>query len=106
VFCLTLIFVAWSFLSVYVGGQWIGAKTGTFWDFTRDTLGALAPADVANLLLKCTLPALLTGCICCAEGLGAGDTNADVPRACRVAVQRSVMALFAVSAAVSVVAYL
>ena len=75
-FCLTLIFVASSFLSVYIGGQWIDAKTGTFWDFTRDTLSALTPADVANLLLKSTIPALLTGCICCAEGLGAGDTNA------------------------------
>jgi phospholipid/cholesterol/gamma-HCH transport system permease protein len=106
VFCLTMIFVACSFLSVYIGGQWIDTKTGTFWDFTRDTLGALAPADVANLLLKSTIPPLLTGCICCAEGLGAGDTSAEVPRACRVAVQRSVVALFATSAVISVVAYL
>lgn len=103
--CLTLIFIACSFLSVYIGGQWIGAKTGTFWDFTADSLSALAPADVANLLLKSTIPALLSGCICCASGLGAGDTNASVPRACRIAVQRSVIALFIVSAFISVVAY-
>lgn len=103
--CLTLIFVATSFVSVYIGGQWIGAKTGTFWDFTSDTLGAFAPADVATLLLKSTIPALLTGCICCAEGLGAGDTNAEVPRASRIAVQRSVIALFIVSAVISVAAY-
>jgi phospholipid/cholesterol/gamma-HCH transport system permease protein len=104
--CLTLIFVAVSFVSVYIGGEWIGAQTGTFWDFTHDTLSALAPADIANLLLKSTVPALLTGCICSAEGLGAGDTAAEVPRACRIAVQRSVIALFIVSAFISVVAYL
>ena len=103
--CLTLIFIACSFLSVYIGGQWIDAKTGTFWDFTADTLSALAPADVANLLFKSTIPALLSGCICCAAGLDAGDTNASVPRACRIGVQRSVIALFIVSAFISVVAY-
>ncbi len=103
---LTLVFVEASFVSVYVGGQWMGTKTGTFWNFTQDTLGALGPADVATLLLKSTLPALLAGCICCAEGLGAGHTRDDVTRASRIAVQRSVMALFIVSALVSVVAYI
>lgn len=106
VWCLALIFVAISFFSVYIGGQWIDTKTGTLWDFTRDTLGALSPADFASLFFKSTVPALLTGCICCAEGLGAGDTTADVPRASRIAVQRSVVALFTVSALISVVAYL
>jgi len=104
--CLTLIFVTCSFVSVYIGGQWIDAKTGTLWYFTRNTLSTLAPADVVNLLLKSTVPALLTGCICCAEGLGAGDANAEVPRASRIAVQRSVVTLFIVSAFISVVAYL
>lgn len=104
-FCLTLIFIACAFLSVYIGGQWIDAKTGTFWDFASSTLNALSPADLVNLLLKSTIPALLSGCICCAEGLGAGDTNASVPRACRIAVQRSVISLFVVSAIISVIAY-
>ncbi len=106
VVCLTLMFIAFSFVSVYIGGQWIDTKTGTFADFTRDTLGAMSPADAVNLVLKSTIPALLTGCICAAEGLGAGDTTAEVPRASRVAVQRSVVALFAVSAFISVLAYL
>jgi phospholipid/cholesterol/gamma-HCH transport system permease protein len=103
--CLTLIFIACSFLSVYIGGQWLGVRTD-FMDFTHDTLSALSPADIANLLVKSTLPALLAGCICCAEGLGAGDSNAEVPRACRIGVQRSVIALFVVTACVSVLAYL
>ena len=105
VWCLSGIFVAVSFFSVYIGGQWIDTKTGTFADFAHDTLSALSPADVASLFFKSTIPALLTGCICCAEGLGAGDTGADVPRAARIAVQRSVITLFIVSAFISVVAY-
>ncbi len=105
VWCLALVFVAVSFLSVYIGGQWIDAKTGNFWDFARSTLNALSPADVANLFLKSTIPALLTGCICSTEGLGADDTHADVPRASRIAVQRSVITLFIVSALISLVAY-
>lgn len=103
--CLTLIFIAVSFVSVYIGGQWIGAKTGTLFDFTRDTLSALTTADIVNLVLKSTIPPLLTGSICCAEGLGAGDTSSEVPRASRTAVQRSVIALFIVSALISVAAY-
>lgn len=105
VFCLTLIFVACSFLSVYLFGQWINAKTGPFWEFSQSTVSAVAVADIMNLAFKSTVPALLIGCICCAEGLGAGDTIAEVPRASRVGVQRSVIALFAVSAMVSLVTY-
>ena len=105
VLCLTVIFTACSFLSVYVFGQWIDAKTGSFWDFSQATLSAITSADVVNLLVKSTVPAMLTGCISCAEGLGAGDTAAEVPRASRIAVQRSVIALFSVTALVSIVTY-
>lgn len=104
-FCLTIIFVACSVLSVYVFGQWIDAKTGPFWEFSQSTINAVATVDVVNLVLKSTIPALLTASISCAEGLGAGDTTAEVPRASRVAVQRSVVALFTVSALVSVATY-
>jgi phospholipid/cholesterol/gamma-HCH transport system permease protein len=105
VLCLTLIFTACSFLSVYFFGQWIDAKTGSLADYTQATLGAITTVDVVNLLLKSTVPAMLTGSICCAEGLGAGDTAAEVPRASRIAVQRSVIALFGVSAMVSIATY-
>jgi len=105
VLCLTLIFTACSFLSVYVFGVWIDAKTGTLSDYTQATLSAITTVDVVNLLVKSTVPAMLTGSICCAEGLGAGDTAAEVPRASRIAVQRSVIALFSVSAMVSIATY-
>jgi len=105
VLCLTLIFTACSFLSVYFFGQWIDAKTGSLSDFGQATLSAITTADVVNLLLKSTVPAMLTGSICCTEGFGAGDTAADVPRASRIAVQRSVIVLFSVSALVSIATY-
>lgn len=105
VLCLTVIFTASAFLSVYFFGLWIDAKTGSLSDYTQATLSAIATVDVLNLLVKSTIPAMLTGSICCAEGLGADDTAADVPRASRIAVQRSVIALFSVSAIVSILTY-
>ena len=103
--CLVMVFLGVSLLTVYIGGQWIDAKTGTLYDFARDTFSTLTPADVANLFLKSTVPALLTGCICCAEGLGAGDTMSAVPRASRIAVQRSVVMLFVVGPIISFLTY-
>lgn len=106
VVCLNLIFTAFSFLSVYVFGQWIGAKTGTFAEFAHGALSALTLVDLVGLVLKSTLAPLLTGCICCIEGFSADETAAEVPRAARIAVQRSVVALFAVIACISIGAYL
>ena len=105
VLCLTLIFVCLSFLSVFVLGQWIGAKTGSFADFAQTTLGSISAGDAAGLLLKSSLPAMLTACVCCVEGLGAGDTAAEAPRASRIAVQRAVVLLFVVSSMVSIATY-
>jgi phospholipid/cholesterol/gamma-HCH transport system permease protein len=106
VVCLTLLLTAFSFLAVYVFGQWIGAKTGSFQEFTHGALSALTLTDVVSLALKSVIPPLLIGCICCLEGFGAEDTTAGVPRAARIAVQRSVVVLFAVIACVSIGAYL
>lgn len=104
--CLTLIFTAFSFLSVYFVGQWIGVKTGSFPEFAHGALNALTLTDLVGLALKSTVAPLLTGCICCIEGFGAVDTAAEVPRAARIAVQRSVVALFTIIACISLGAYL
>ena len=103
---LTLIFTAFSFLSVYVVGQWIGVNTGSFPEFAHNALNALTLTDVVGLTLKSTVAPLLTSCICCIEGFGADDTAAEVPRAARIAVQRSVVALFTIIACISLGAYL
>lgn len=104
--CLTLVFIAVSFLSVYVCGEWIGVKTGLLVEFLQKALNAISFADVTNLLLKSVFPPLLAGSICCKEGLAAGDAPVEVPRAARTAVQRSVVMLCIVTALVSIGAYL
>jgi phospholipid/cholesterol/gamma-HCH transport system permease protein len=104
--CLTLIFMAIAFFGVYFCGQWIGAKVGTIGEFVGSVLGLITVADVINVMLKSTFPPLLAGSICCWEGLSAGDTPSEVPRASRIAVQRSVVLLFIVSALISVLTYL
>jgi phospholipid/cholesterol/gamma-HCH transport system permease protein len=104
--CLTVLFIAMSLAGVYLCGQWIETKTGSLIEFSGGVLTILSPADLVNLLLKCTIPALMAGSICCLEGLNAGDTVADVPRAGIRAVQRSIVVLFATSAFISVVTYL
>lgn len=106
VVCLTTLLFAFSFIAVYVVGQWIGAKTGSFTEFMQGALGALTLSDAVSLTLKSTVPPLLTGCICCIEGFGAADNIAGVPAAARRAVQRAVIALFAVIALISVAVYL
>ncbi len=104
--CLTLLLNTCALLTVYIVGQWIGAKTGSLQEFTQSAISDLTLVDVIGLTLKGTVPPLLTGCICCIEGFGANDTTAEVPHAARVAVQRSVIALFTVIAFISIGAYL
>jgi phospholipid/cholesterol/gamma-HCH transport system permease protein len=104
--CLTVLFIFASLIGVYVCGAWIGAKTGSLGDFATQVLSLLVPADVINLVLKCTVPSVICGSICCLEGLRAGETFADVPRAAIAAVQQSMVVLFAASAFISVVTYL
>lgn len=104
--CLTLIFIAVTFLSVFICGQWIDAKVGTFPEFMENALGSMGSADLINVLLKSTIPPLLGGCACCVEGFNAGDTLSEVPRVGRIAVQRSVILLFLISAIISFVTYL
>ncbi len=104
--CLTILFVAASIGAVYLCGAWIGAKTGSVLDFASDVVLLLGWADVTNLALKCTIPPLVAGCICSLEGMEPGETLADVPTAGVRAVERSVVALFAISPVISIFTYL
>lgn len=103
--CLTLVLIAACFAAVYAIGPWVGVKTGPALEFVQGCLANVTPADVSNLLVKCTVPPLITGTVCCLEGLSAGDTIADASRAATRAVTRSIILLFAVSAVVSVATY-
>jgi phospholipid/cholesterol/gamma-HCH transport system permease protein len=106
VFCLTIIFIVVSFTSGYLSGVILGASTGSLRFFTRSVFGAIAPEDIFNLLAKTIIPGLLTGVICCTEGLGVSRAITEVPQAATRAVVRSVTALFISSVIISVFTYI
>ena len=102
---LAIVFILVAFVSGYGCGVLIGVHQRPG-DFLYSVLGAVHMADVANLLAKSILPAVLTAGICCIEGLGVQSSLAEIPRATSVALSRSVIALFLVSAIVSLLTYL
>jgi len=73
--------------------------------FTGSVLGAIARADVANLLAKTIVPGLLIGAICAREGLCIRGSVTDIPRAATRGVVRSIAAVLIVSAIASVLTY-
>lgn len=105
IFCLTIMFILVSFVSGYVSGLLLGANPGSPGLFLDSVFGAVRPADVLNLLVKTLVPGLVTGAICCTEGLSIGAAVTEVPQATTRAVVRSVSALFIISALVSVLTY-
>ncbi len=105
VFCLTILFITVSFGSGYLSGVILGASTGSWRFFVRSVFGAVAPEDIFNLLAKTLVPGLLTGVICCTEGLGVSRAITEVPQAATRAVVRSVTALFLSSVIISVFTY-
>jgi len=106
VFCLTVIFIVVALSSGFLVGVLMGANTGTPWLFVNSVMSALTPADVFALLAKTVLPGLLTGAICCTEGMSVGDAVTEVPQATSRSLVRSVRVLFLVSAVVSLGVYL
>lgn len=106
VFCLTVIFIVVSFVSGYLIGVLLGATAMEPMRFADTVFGALTQADVLNLLIKTLVPGLLTGSICCTEGLSVGTAVTDVPQAATRGVVRSATYLFITSALVSAVTYL
>lgn len=106
VFCLTIIFIVVSFASGYLSGVLLGANTGKPLFFLNSVLKAVTPSDVFNLLAKTIIPGLLTGVICCIEGLGVRVAITEVPQAATRAVVRSVTALFITSVLVSLFTYI
>ena len=106
VFALAVVFIVVSLAGGFFCGLLVGANTGVPEVFVKSVFGAVRPEDVINLLAKTVLPGLLTGTICCCEGLGVGTAVTEVPQATTRALVRSVGALFVVTALVSVLTYL
>lgn len=106
IFCLTLTFVIVSLTSGYVAGQLMRPGSSDPLIFFESVLLALRKADIYNLLAKTLATGLLTGGICCAEGLTIEGSITEVPQAATRAVVRSIAALFIVSAIVSILTYM
>ena len=105
VFCLAIVFIVASFLSGFVSGLLLGVGRNSPDLFLRAVFGAITFSDVCNVLVKTLVSGLLTGAICCSEGLSVEGALTEVPQAAGRAVVKSVGALFAVSALVSVITY-
>ena len=105
-FCLTIIFVLAAFASGYGFGVFIGQANVDPAVFLNGLLKAVHPFDGIGFLVKCLLPALLTGVICSTEGLSVEGGVTEVPLAAKRALARSLGALFATSALTSLLTYL
>jgi phospholipid/cholesterol/gamma-HCH transport system permease protein len=105
VFALTMLFIVGALVSGYVFGSILGVSPGSPWRFTRDVLKAATPASFASLLAITMVPGLMTGTICCVEGLGVKGAATEVPQAATRAVVRSIIGLILVAAVVSVLSF-
>ena len=105
-FCLTIMFIVFSFVSGYLFSFILGLRMLAPGIFLEHVLRAFQSEDVLNLLFNSLIPPLLTGSICCLEGLNVPKASTAVPVATRRALSRSVVGLFLVSVPVSVLTYL
>lgn len=104
-FCLTVIFVFAAFASGYAFSAFFGHATVSPGVFLITVFKAVHPFDAIGFLVKCLLPALLTGVICSTQGLSVEGGVSQVPVAAKRALAWSLFALFLTSAIVSLLAY-
>ncbi len=104
-FCLTVIFVFAAFVSGYGLSVVFGGANMVPEVFLNSIFKAVHPFDAIGFLVKCLLPALLTGVICSTEGLSAQGGVTQVPLAAKRALARSLFALFLTSTIVSLLTY-
>lgn len=104
-FCLTVIFVFVAFASGYAFCVFFGHTSLSPAVFLITVFKAVHPFDAIGFLVKCLLPALLTGVICSTEGLSVDGGVMQVPVAAKRALARSLFTLFVTSALVSLLAY-
>ncbi len=104
-FCLTVIFVVAAFATGFSFGALFGHTNPDPSVFLNSVFKAVHPFDAIGLLVKCLVPALLTGVICCTEGLSAEGGVTNVPAVVKRALARSLGALFLTSVIVSFLTY-
>lgn len=105
-FCLTVVFLAVTFIGGFLCLWAIELGDVDLGLFFGNIFGAIGIRDVFSLLAKSILPGMMTGAICCDEGLAVGAAATEVPIAATRGVIRSVAALFVTSLLISLMAYL
>ena len=106
VFCLTIVFFVVSLSSGYLLSLFMGGHPLPLADFIDNLGSSIRPSDAVLVPIKIILPAMLSGAICCTEGLAVGTSITDVPKATTRSLQRSAFMLFFISAAASFLSYL
>lgn len=101
VFCLTLAFLIVSLGTGYCFGRITAIAHLPPGAFLNTVLAAMGPGEAVALPLKTLLPGMVTGVICCVEGLEPKASVTDMPRALPRCFAYSVTALFMISGSVS-----
>jgi phospholipid/cholesterol/gamma-HCH transport system permease protein len=104
VLCLTILFVTVALLGGYLFGIALQVPALAGGQFANGVFLSLRPGDMVLFVLKTTLPALVTGAVCCMYGLRVEPVLTAVPQAGTRAVVTSVWAMFVLSALTSLVA--
>lgn len=106
VVCLTMFFIAFALAVGFLFGLSMEVGTRDAVVFIESVLKPIRFRDIFSLLAKTVLPGLLTGVICCVEGLSIQGLATDVPQAATRAVVRSIAVLLVISAIVSILTQL
>lgn len=106
VLCLTILFVTVALLGGYFFGIALQVPALGGGQFANGVFRSLRPADMVLFLVKTTLPALVTGAVCCMYGLRVEPVLTAVPQAGTRAVVTSVWAMFVLSGLTSLLAIL
>ncbi len=104
--CLSVLFLVGAFASGYLFSLLLSPDIEDAASFFHSILVSVSWLDLVNFAAKSLFPALLTGVICCTEGLGVGASASEVPTATRRALARSARTLFLISALISFLTYI
>jgi phospholipid/cholesterol/gamma-HCH transport system permease protein len=106
ILCLTIYFIGFSLAAGFLVGLFLEVGTHDPGLFIESVLKPIQVSDILNLLAKTLIPGLLTGVICCIEGLTITGNVTDVPQAATKAVVRSIAGMLVISAIISIMTYL
>ncbi len=104
--CLTLLYIAVSLLGGFLLTHAFGVQGAPDWgQYTAVIARNLTSSDLWVVLAKTAVPGLLIAAIACREGLSAGNSVTDLPRATTRGVVRSITAVFLWDALITAVTY-